>query len=143
MAGKVKDRALETSDRRTADGKLKEWLHSLESVDQQNADWNLETLLQKYDAVRANIAPSTKVGEEGRMKAFRARFPRPMTTLVARVNVSDIGIWLAKVSVRENGTKKRSSTINQYRAFVRAIFDFAVANGVIGKNPFDPKVVGK
>ena len=30
VAGKIKDRALETSDRRTADGKLKEWLHSLE-----------------------------------------------------------------------------------------------------------------
>ena len=143
VAGKIKDRALETSDRRTADGKLKEWLHSLESVDQQNADWNLETLLQKYAAVRANIAHSTKVGEEGRMKEFRARFPRPMTTLVARVNVSDMGIWLAKVSVREDGSKKRSSTINQYRAFVRAIFDFAVANHVIGKNPFDPKVVLK
>ena len=37
-----------------------------------------------------------------------------MTTLVARVNVSDMGIWLAKISVREDKTKKRPSTINQY-----------------------------
>ncbi len=143
IAGKIRDRALETSDRKTADGKLRAWLDSLVHVDQQNADWTLATLLEKYAAVRANIAPSTKVGEEGRMKMFRERFPRPMTTLVARVNVADMGIWMAKVSVDENGKKKRSSTINQYRAFVRAIFSFAVANNVIGKSPFDPKVVRK
>ena len=77
------------------------------------------------------------------MKELRARFPQPTTALVARVNVSDMGIWLAKVSLWKDGTKKRSSTINQYRAFVRAIFDFAVANHVIGKSPFDPKVVRK
>ena len=65
--GKVKDRALETSGRRTAHGKLKECLHSLESVDRQNAGWNLETLLQNLAAMRANNAPSTKIGEEGRM----------------------------------------------------------------------------
>jgi hypothetical protein len=107
IAGKIRDRALETSDRKTADGKLRAWLDSLVHVDQQNADWTLATLLEKYAAVRANIAASTKVGEEGRMKMFRERFPRPMTTLVARVNVADMGIWLAKVSVDENGKKKR------------------------------------
>jgi integrase len=143
IAGKIKDRALETSDRKVADGKLRTWLDSLAHIDQQNANWSLATLLDKYAAVRANIAPSTKVGEDGRMKLFREQFSRPMTTLVARVIVADLGIWMARVSVDEDGKKKRSSTINQYRAFLRAIFAFAVANNVIAKSPFDPAVVRK
>lgn len=122
---------------------MRTWLDSLAHVDQQNANWTLATLFDKYAAVRANIAPSTKVGEDGRMKLFREQFPRPMTTLAARVIVADLGIWIARVSVDEDGKKKRSSTINQYRAFLRAIFAFAVANNVIAKSPFDPAVVRK
>ena len=39
------------------------------------------------------------------------------------------------------GKNKRPSTRNQYRAFVRALFDFAVSDAVIVKNPFDPKII--
>jgi integrase len=59
-----------------------------------------------------------------------------METLVARVHNSDIAAWVGLV-----GKNKRPSTRNQYRAFVRALFDFAVSDAVIVKNPFDPKII--
>jgi integrase len=61
-----------------------------------------------------------------------------METLVARVHNSDIAAWVGRV-----GEGKRPSTRNQFRAFARALFDFAVADNVIAKNPFDPKIIRK
>ncbi len=59
-----------------------------------------------------------------------------METLVARVVNSDIATWLGLV-----GKGKRASTRNQFRTFARALFDFAVSDAVIAKNPFDPKII--
>jgi site-specific recombinase XerD len=61
-----------------------------------------------------------------------------METLVARVHNSDIAAWVGLV-----GQGKRPSTRNQFRAFARALFDFAVSDTVIAKNPFDPKIIRK
>jgi len=77
--------ALETADRKTADGKLAEWLGDLKKVDPGNRDMTLAMLLEKYEAARTDIADSTRVGEKGRIAKFRELFPRPMETLVARV----------------------------------------------------------
>jgi len=130
--------ALETTDRKTADGKLAEWLGDLKKVDPGNRDMTLAVLLEKYEAARTDIADSTRVGEKGRLAKFRDLFPRPMNILVARVVNSDIAAWVGLV-----GKGKRPSTRNQFRAFARALFDFAVSDTVIVKNPFDPKIIRK
>lgn len=130
--------ALETADRKTADGKLAEWLGDLKKVDPGNRDMTLAMLLEKYEAARTDLSHSTLVGERGRIAKFRALFPRPMDTLVARVLNSDIAAWVGAV-----GKGKRPSTRNQFRAFARALFDFAVSDTVIAKNPFDPKIIRK
>ncbi len=130
--------ALETADRKTADGKLAEWLGDLKKVDPGNRDMTLAMLLEKYEAARTDIADSTRVGEKGRIAKFRELFPRPMHTLVARVVNSDLAVWVGLV-----GKGKRPSTRNQFRAFARALFDFAVSDTVIAKNPFDPKIIRK
>jgi integrase len=136
MNGKRIVHALDTADRKTADGKLSEWLADLKRVDPGNRDMTLAMLLKKYEAARTDIAHSTQVGEQGRIAKFREVFPLPMETLVARVHNSDIAAWVGLV-----GKNKRPSTRNQYRAFVRALFDFAVSDAVIVKNPFDPKII--
>jgi len=136
MNGKRIVHALDTADRKTADGKLSEWLADLKKVDPGNRDMTLAMLLKKYEAARTDIAHSTQVGEQGRIAKFRELFPLPMETLVARVHNSDIAAWVGLV-----GKNKRPSTRNQYRAFVRALFDFAVSDAVIVKNPFDPKII--
>jgi len=128
--------ALNTADRKTADGKLSEWLADLKKVDPANRDMTLAMLLDKYEAARNGLAQSTLTGEQGRITKFRESFPLPMETPVARVRNSDIAAWLGLV-----GEGKRASTRNQYRAFVRALFDFAVSDTVIAKNPFDPKII--
>ena len=138
IAGKIKSHALNTADRKTADGKLRTWLDGLAETDPNNSDMTLGSLLEKYAASRTDIAHSTKVGEAGRIAKFRLLFPRPMDSLVARVRNSEIAAWIGQV-----GTAKRASTRNQFRAFARALFDFAVADAVIAKNPFDPKIIRK
>lgn len=138
MNGKRTVHALETTDRKTADGKLAEWLGDLKKVDPGNRDMTLAMLLEKYELARTDLAHSTKVGESGRIAKFRELFPRPMDTLVARVLNSDIATWVGLV-----GKGKRPSTRNQFRAFARALFDFAVSDTVIAKNPFDPKIIRK
>ena len=138
LDGKRFVHALETADRKTADGKLAEWLGDLKKVDPGNRDMTLAMLLEKYESARTEIADSTRVGESGRIAKFRELFPRPMETLVARVLNSDIATWVSLV-----GQGKRSSTRNQFRAFARALFDFAVSDTVIAKNPFDPKIIRK
>ncbi len=138
IAGKRFIHAFETADRKTADGKLAEWLGDLQKVDPGNRDLTLHMLLVKYTSARSDIAHSTKVGESGRIARFRELFPRPMDTLVARVLNSDIATWVGLV-----GKGKRPSTRNQFRAFARALFDFAVSDTVIAKNPFDPKIIRK
>ena len=130
--------ALATADRKTADGKLAEWLGDLKKVDPSNRDMTLAMLLEKYEAARTDIADSTRVGEKGRIAKFCELFPRPMNTLVARVVNSDLAVWVGLV-----GKRKRPSTRNQFRAFARALFDFAVSDTVIVKNPFDPKIIRK
>ncbi len=138
MNGKRTVHALRTTDRKTANGKLADWLGDLKKVDPGNRDMTLARLLQKYEAARTEIAPSTRIGEKGRIAKFRELFPRPMETLVARVLNSDIATWVGLV-----GKNKRPSTRNQFRAFARALFDFAVSDTVIAKNPFDPKIIRK
>jgi len=138
LAGRRVIAALETADRKTADGKLADWLGDLKKVDPGNRDMTLAMLLEKYEAARTDIAHSTRVGESGRIAKFRELFSRPMETLVARVLNSDIAAWVGLV-----GKGKRPSTRNQFRAFARALFDFAVSDTVIAKNPFDPKIIRK
>ena len=138
MNGKRTVHALETADRKTADGKLVEWLGDIKKVDPGNRDMTLAMLLKKYESARTEIAHSTRVGEKGRIAKFRELFPRPMETFVTRVLNSDIAAWVGLV-----GKDKRASTRNQFRAFARALFDFAVSDTVIGKNPFDPKIIRK
>jgi len=75
MNGKRTVRALETVDRKTADGKLSEWLADLKKVDPGNRDMTLAMLLKKYEAARTDIAHSTQVGEQGRIAKFRELFP--------------------------------------------------------------------
>jgi hypothetical protein len=94
MNGKRTVRALDTVDRKTADGKLSEWLADLKKVDPGNRDMTLAMLLKKYEAARTDIAHSTQVGEQGRIAKFRELFPLPMDTLVAHVLHSDIAIWV-------------------------------------------------
>ena len=85
LEGKRFVHALETADRKTADGKLAEWLGDLKKVDPGNRDMTLAMLLEKYESARTEIADSTRVGESGRIAKFRELFSLSMETLVARV----------------------------------------------------------
>ena len=135
IAGKRKSTAFKTADRKTADRKLTDWLKDLGAVDPANRDMTLAMLLVDFAAARAGKEPSTITAEAGMAREFRASFPRPMDTLVARVRHSDIAAWLATIK-----PGKRASTYNRWRLFVRQLFALAAADEVIAKSPFIDKL---
>ena len=143
--GKRSFHVLETTVRKVADGRLRDWLGELGKIDRSQSDMTLEMLLRDYEKARSGIKHSTKVGEAGRMKMFRTHFPRPMESPVARVTPTDISEWLGIVNFDrdEHGGRtlpKRASTRNQNRAFVRALFDFAALLKVRPDSPFNAKL---
>ena len=138
VGGKRLTENFHTADRKTANAKLREWIDDLNAVDPGNTDMTLAMLLERYQRARTAMSTSTLVGEAGRIAKFRASFPLPMNALACRVDTGHMAQWLAKV-----GEGKRASTRNQFRAFVRALFDFAVSVRAIPKNPFDPRICRK
>ncbi len=129
---KIKSKCFETVDRRTADGKLLEWLKELGDCDFAATDLKLDGLLSRFRQVRAGKGKGTKVAEKSLIRVFRETFPRPMDTLVSRVRHGDLVQWLGNLP-----KKMRHSTWNRYRLFVAQLFALAVTEHVIAKNPFD------
>lgn len=138
FGGRTKTHSLNTTDRKIANARLREWIDELSAVDPGNPDMTLAMLLERYQKARTGMSPSTLVGEAGRIARFREIFPLPMDALACRVDAGHMAEWLAKI-----GEGKRASTRNQFRAFVRAIFDFAVSVRAIPSNPFDPRLCRK
>lgn len=128
--GKKNIHSLGTTDRITANGKLREWLGELDKTDPKKPDLNLALLGEKFLAARAGKAVATVKAERRMWKAFRASFPRQMETLVARVAPSDIAAWLAKIK-----PGKRALTFNRWRLFVRELFALARMDAGI-ESPF-------
>ena len=131
-------KSLDTIDRKTANASLRDWINELSAVDPSNTDMTLAMLLDRYEKARTGLSASTRCGEAGRIAKFRASFPLPMDALACRADTGHMAEWLAKVS-----EGKRAATANAYRAFVRALFDFAVSVRAIPSNPFDPKLCRK
>lgn len=136
--GKKKTKSLDTTDRKTANARLRDWIDELSAVDPGNTDMTLAMLLERYEKARTGLSASTRCGEAGRIAKFRASFPLGMDALACRADAGHMAEWLAKVSAG-----KRAATANAYRAFVRALFDFAVSVRAILANPFDPKLCRK
>lgn len=136
--GNNKTHALGTTDRKTADRLLRDWIGGLESADVAKSDMTLDMLLAKFIAVRVGMAPGTLKNEASMIKVFRATFPKPMTALVARVTTADIKEWLAAA-----GSGCSGSYVNHLRQFLAKLFKLAVDARVIGKanNPFDLEAV--
>ena len=58
---------LETTDRKTANAKLRDWIEELSAVDPGNSDMTLAMLLERYQKARTGMSASTLIGEAGRI----------------------------------------------------------------------------
>ena len=143
---------LETTDRKIGERRMREWLGKLEKARKSGLagkvaggrkSLTIGELVERYLATRTAVSESTKVGERSRVKMFREEFGVAMDRPVTEVRNGDLAAWLAKVSLDGEGKLKRASTRNQYRAFLRALMDFAVAEGEIEETPFDAKICKK
>jgi len=70
VRGKRKEKSLQTTDRKIAERKLKQWLKDLEKVDAVAGRTTLAELIRKFEAAREGKAEQTKSTDRSILKAL-------------------------------------------------------------------------
>ena len=133
VGGNRKEHSLGTADRKLAERKLKQWLSDLKTTEGSQAQMTLGKLLEKYQLSFAGKKPKTQQTRMSILKRFRETWPLGERVRVSSIVTSNLVEWLAKHEGRLKNT-----TYNEYRRFLKDVFEIAVADNVIAKSPFDP-----
>jgi len=131
LAGKRKERSLETNDRKIAERKLKAWIANLDKIDVEAEKTTLEQLLDKFAATRSGMSKSTRDTEAGIVKKLKAGWQYGLGLRVSQIRPSMLDEWLAN---EEPGLK--STSYNRYTLFLKQLFDFAVKDRIVAESPF-------
>jgi len=129
--GKRKEHSLETTDRKIAERRLKDWIASLDKIDAEAEKTTLEQLLQKFMATRQGMSDSTKATEQGIIKSLKTHWKHGLDIRVSKIRPSMLDEWLA---VLEPNLKNTS--FNRYTLFLKQLFDLAVGDKMIDESPF-------
>jgi integrase len=130
-----------TTDRKTAEGKLKDWLDDLQNVGNgPDKHLTFHALLEKFLASRAAKSAHTRENDESFARVLRQTFRLGMKIPVRNIATSDLLTWLNKQAAARGW---RGRTFNHYRLWLRQIFDLAVADGVLDEvsNPFKTRFI--
>ncbi len=140
IAGKQRLHALGSADRKTADGKLSEWLRDLAVVDTTAKDLTVGGLLERFLSARAGRKEGTRITENAIANVFKRTFEPGMGTLVARVKASALLTWLSEQGESRNW---KNRTYNRRRLFLSQMFGLAVADNAISEvqNPFKTQII--
>jgi len=132
--------ALDSADRKTADGKLSEWLRDLAVVDTTAKDLTVGGLLERFLSARAGRKEGTRITEKAIANVFKRTFEPGMGTLVARVKASALLTWLSEQGESRNW---KNRTYNRRRLFLSQMFGLAVADNAISEvqNPFKTQII--
>ena len=118
---------LKTTDKKLAEGRLRNWLTTIEGRSGAS-DSTVGQLLDKFLAVRASLTPSTVTTKTIMGTKFRARFDaldKGMTLHWSRVRHSHLVLWLNSVEKGEDGNSLRNSSWNRHRLFLMQLCTFA------------------
>jgi integrase len=127
--GKRKEHSLDTTDRKIAERRLKQWIANLEEIDSAAEKMTLAALLEKFTEANQGKAPKTQQTNESIIVRFKATWPHGLNIRVAQIRTSQLNAWLASHELR-----LRNSSYNRYAAFLRQLFEIAVADRVIAAN---------
>ena len=130
VEGKLKTRAFDTTDRKIAERKLRDWIDTLDRVDTQAGKTTLAELLDKFVEGRKGFAPKTQKTEESIIKAFKAKWGHGLDIRVSEVLPSMLDSWLAAEE-----SHLMNSSYNRYALFVKQLFSVAKGDRMIAEVP--------
>lgn len=138
--GKIVRRSLGTSDRKTADRLLKDFLNDLGKVDRAGASPGLDAYVPQYLATLTGASKTLRQWRDIGNKLLRD-WPGRKNTRLDKIREGDIRAWLASYTFGP-------VSYNYHLIFVRRMFAQAVRDRLISSNPAEsipakkrPKVV--
>lgn len=131
LHGKRRERSLDTTDRKIAERRLKEWVTSLEKVDAEVEKTTLGALFEKYVAVNQGQSDSSLCIINGVLEDFKSWWPHGMDFQVRNVRPSHLEEWLA---LQEKQIK--NTTYNRYAGVLKGLFELAVKDRIVPSSPF-------
>jgi integrase len=134
VKGKRKERSLDTTDRRIAEARLREWFLSLEKVDQEVEKTSLSKLSASLLAITKGKSDSS-VGIVTSILADLKLFFQQKglgDPQVRNIRPSMLEEWLANEEIR-----LRNTSYNRYAGVVKQLFELAVKDRIIAESPFD------
>lgn len=132
IKGKRRERSLETTDRKIAERRLKEWIASLEKVDGEMEKTTLGQLRASFVAVNKGKSDSSQCINEGVLREFSTWWPHGLDFQVRNIRPSHLEEWLA---IQERRLK--NTTYNRYAGVLKQMFELAVKDRIIAESPFD------
>lgn len=131
VAGKKKERSLETTDRKIAERRLKDWVDTLGKLDVEVEKTTLATLFQKLIAVTRGKSESSRNVVKAVVEDFEGWWKHGLDFQVRNIRPSHLEEWLA---IHERRLKNTS--YNRYAGVLKQAFELAVKDRIIAESPF-------
>lgn len=130
IGGKLFRESLETTDRKIADRKLRDFRRKRAKVDPRAGKITLAALADRYGATLGHLAESTVTAKEGILARLKSDWPEGDEHSVGTIKPSDCDTWLARQAKRVG-----RSHYNAYVQLLKDIMEFAVRDRVLAENP--------
>ena len=130
IGGKLFRESLETTDRKTADRKLRDFRRKQEKVEPRAGKITLSVLADRYGATLGHLAESTVAAKEGILARLKSDWPEGEEQNVGTIKPSDCDTWIAQQAKRVG-----RSHYNAYVQLLKDVMEFAVRDRILAENP--------
>ena len=129
--GKRKEHSLNTTDRKVAERRFKDWVTNLDKIDTEAEKTTLAQLMEKFQKTRQGKADKTRKTEQWILKMLKDDWAHGLDIQVSRIRPSMIDEWLAKQEPR-----LKNSSYDRVALLLKQLFDLAVNDRIIAESPF-------
>lgn len=128
--GKLFRDSLETSDRKTADRKLRDFRNSKSKVDPRAGKTTLAELCDQYAETLGHLSRSSRKAKGGILARLKSEWPEGAEHSLSAIKPSNCETWLARQAKRIG-----RSHYNAYVQLLRDVLQLAVRDRIIADNP--------
>ena len=132
IRGRRKERSLNTTDRKIAERRHREWISNLQRVDREAERTTLRELLGRFVAVNQGRSVKTQKTNQSIIRKIMKTWPGSIDAEVRQIRPSHLDEWLALHEPRLKNT-----TYNRYAGLVKQLFEIAVKDRIIAESPFE------
>lgn len=132
LRGRRKEHTLGTTDRQSAERKLKEWVANMDRIDPETEKMTLGELVDKFSLAHQGKAARTRATNDSIVKTFKRTWRHGLGMRVSDIKPSHLNEWLALHEGRLMNT-----SYNRYAALLKQLFEIAVADRIIASSPHE------